>query len=416
MNKRDTRDLCRLAFSNATLGMALVTPSGRLVACNGAFRSLIGLPREAPRADADSVRVFACDDVRHAIGNALADGWAACTLAVESRPGERWAVHVAVLPATESGELLLLSEWRCVHGCTGVEQALHDSERRFRELQENLPVGIYRAGEDGTIETANPALVSMMGYGSFRELEDADLERVWLDPHARDELIRRLRAEGAVFGYTARLRRKDGAELIGSFDARGTFDDKGRLIYFDTIVQDMTERVRAQEELKRLARTDSLTGLCNRQHLMALLAAELDRASRYHHPLSFMILDLDHFKSINDSHGHLAGDKVLVTFGSIIRGMARSADFAGRYGGEEFCVGLPETTLAGALQVAERIREATANTSVELEAGGTARVTCSIGVAEVTSADVDQLIARADAALYEAKRLGRNRVVASGPR
>ena len=166
------------------------------------------------------------------------------------------------------------------------------------------------------------------------------------------------------------------------------------------------ERVRA--EFEYLATHDTLTGAYTRRAVLAACADELARWSRYGSPFSLLIFDLDHFKRINDEHGHLVGDQVLVDFGQRIQSLLRTADRLGRHGGEEFMAILPETDAAAATQVAERMRAALDTTAA---ATGLPHYTVSIGVTVVQAGDstVDALIARADAALYQAKAQGRNR-------
>ena len=166
------------------------------------------------------------------------------------------------------------------------------------------------------------------------------------------------------------------------------------------------------ETLLDLSTRDPLTGLANRGSALAELQNRFGLSSRYDRPLSLVVCDLDHFKQVNDTHGHGAGDQVLRSFGERVMGTLREADFAGRIGGEEFLMVLPETDLAGSHPFAERLRKAIAGTPVPLSTGGALAVTCSLGIAQRTSMDLDagQLLARADAALYRAKAEGRNRV------
>lgn len=171
------------------------------------------------------------------------------------------------------------------------------------------------------------------------------------------------------------------------------------------------ELTRLNVELERLAKEDPLTGLANRRCFMEQFENEFRRARRYGSRLALMILDLDHFKKINDTHGHQAGDRVLVSFAKEISVHIRSTDMAGRYGGEEFCVFLPEADISQAEGVAEKLRSAVA--SLRFEGEKPFAVTCSIGVSvmETDDADIADVIRRADRALYEAKDSGRNRVV-----
>ena len=163
---------------------------------------------------------------------------------------------------------------------------------------------------------------------------------------------------------------------------------------------------------------EGLTGLLRREAILEQLDRELERALRYSRPLTIAMADLDHFKEVNDRHGHLAGDALLRRIAKVVAGGLRSTDWIGRYGGEEFLLVLPETDMAGAAMVAEKIRRLVQGTPVPLEDGAPARVTISIGLAtlgdvmgpgqgKVTGRD---LIAAADRSLYAAKHAGRNRV------
>jgi diguanylate cyclase (GGDEF)-like protein len=171
----------------------------------------------------------------------------------------------------------------------------------------------------------------------------------------------------------------------------------------------VTERT---AELTQLATTDSLTGLANRRHFMEQGWREIERARRYRQPLALMLVDIDHFKDINDRHGHPVGDRVLQMVAQACRASARNADLPGRIGGEEFGLLMPETGMVSAQLAAERMRRAVA--AADFSAAGLAQgVTASIGVAVLEDGDatLERLLARADKALYQAKQFGRNRVV-----
>ncbi len=164
-----------------------------------------------------------------------------------------------------------------------------------------------------------------------------------------------------------------------------------------------------------LAQHDGLTGLANRRYLMERLHQEVELAERYQTSLSVIMLDLDKFKSFNDSYGHVKGDELLKAFSSMVKKAVRSTDIPGRYGGEEFCVVLPNTSVKGALVIAERIRAAMEALRIPLEDGQPpVGRTASIGVAEFSAGDsIEKLLSHADAALYQAKEAGRNRVECS---
>ena len=171
------------------------------------------------------------------------------------------------------------------------------------------------------------------------------------------------------------------------------------------------KNVQLFRKVRDLAVVEPLTGCVTRHHGIERLGAELRRAQRSHMPLSIVMLDLDHFKSVNDRQGHLCGDQVLVGVGRILRETLRVSDERCRYGGEEFLLVLPDTTAEGAARVAENLRARFAATPV-LCARGSVKFTASLGVAQALpgEADVNAVLGRADAALYAAKAAGRNRV------
>jgi diguanylate cyclase (GGDEF)-like protein len=169
----------------------------------------------------------------------------------------------------------------------------------------------------------------------------------------------------------------------------------------------------AQAELRRLASIDELTGVANRRWFTAMAGRELERCRRFHHPLALLMIDVDHFKRVNDTHGHAVGDEVLKAFTRVLESNLRSVDLLGRLGGEEFAVILPEAELAAAMQTGERLRGSVEALRFPIESGKVLHITASVGIAILNGGgeSLDSLLARADAALYAAKGQGRNRVV-----
>lgn len=171
------------------------------------------------------------------------------------------------------------------------------------------------------------------------------------------------------------------------------------------------ERVQMLEKLKKLSITDGLTQLFNSRHFYAQLKGEIGRSNRYKHPLSLLLLDIDHFKNYNDTYGHLEGDKVLVRLGQVIKQVLRKMDSAYRYGGEEFTVILPETVGAEAETVAQRLRITVENENFTPSTVEDVPITISVGVTEYNpKEDIATFIQRADQAMYTSKQEGRNRV------
>jgi diguanylate cyclase (GGDEF)-like protein/PAS domain S-box-containing protein len=187
----------------------------------------------------------------------------------------------------------------------------------------------------------------------------------------------------------------------------------GQADRFVHVARDITERKSFEDKLRKLATTDSLTNIWNRRHFRYLAKRELDRTKRYGGELALMMIDLDHFKRINDTYGHAVGDEALKTVAAIGRATLRRIDMFARYGGEEFVIALPETSLEQALQVAERLRLTLNETPITTETEAKPLyMTVSIGltVTGPGSADLNTLLKQADEALYRAKDNGRNRV------
>lgn len=203
---------------------------------------------------------------------------------------------------------------------------------------------------------------------------------------------------------------KDDVQILAALASHiGTALETARAVQLEI------ERKALESDLEKAfdqATTDALTGLRNRRFLETRLADELARAKRSRRPFSLILIDVDHFKKVNDTWGHLAGDRVLATVARIVAQSIRSTDLAARYGGEEFCILAPETDAEGARILAERIREEVAAREIDLPEGGSTRVTASFGVAEfgVSAIDEDGLFQAADDALYAAKESGRNQV------
>jgi diguanylate cyclase (GGDEF)-like protein/PAS domain S-box-containing protein len=201
------------------------------------------------------------------------------------------------------------------------------------------------------------------------------------------------------------------------------FDEMGRVVSVIEYTRDITQRKMAEAErdilvdkLQYLYRTDDLTGLLNRRALIEELEDEVRRTKRYKSDLSLIICDIDYFKEVNDNFGHDTGDRVLQNVSDLIKESLRNTDIIGRYGGDEFLLILPETSMGRAKEIADRIRLAVKEFELQMEGNKPIRTTVSLGVAEFNAdkENINGLIKRADNALYMAKGKGRNRVYIIG--
>ncbi|MFE8070284.1 diguanylate cyclase [Marinobacteraceae bacterium S3BR75-40.1] len=208
-------------------------------------------------------------------------------------------------------------------------------------------------------------------------------------------------------GY--RIRMRDG-RILERY-SQGLRDPEGRYWGRIWFYHDITEHELVTQALLRLSRTDPLTETLNRRAFMTALDEEFHRARRYKHDLTVMMLDLDHFKKVNDQYGHEGGDKALKVFAETVRPLLRDSDCLARLGGEEFAIMLPETDLAEGRKIAERVGKATARASIQCRRG-VFGITVSIGLAGMQAGDstTEDLLSRADKALYRAKTGGRDRV------
>ena len=227
-----------------------------------------------------------------------------------------------------------------------------------------------------------------------------------------EHVSRRLKILGGLEAHAVELTRPDGRSLrvMGAPVLIG-----GQAEGLVLLQEDITERKNHQATLERLATIDHLTGLLNRRAFLEATEREVRRAHRYGQPLAMIMLDIDHFKRINDGHGHPAGDEVLRRVAATCRGMLRDEDLMGRLGGEEFAITLVHPPLPQAAAVAERLRKAVSELVIE-HGGSRITVTISLGIAEIGESlnSLDHLVSMADGHLYTAKREGRNRVCAAG--
>jgi len=312
---------------------------------------------------------------------------------------------------------------------TTAARAMPVNTPALQAVFEQASDGIALIDDGGIIIAMNPALERLTGHTASEVIGRTSCRAVLACKDAAGEWLcdRPCPGEAALTtGLTTPCQEllvltKDGGRVPVSASFTPLDLAPGGRRLFLLVVRDITTQYHDTQRLRHLAHlsmTDALTGLDNRRSLMVRLGGEIVRARRYHHTLSLLFMDVDHFKLYNDQHGHRRGDAALTTIGRLLKHQMRETDFAARYGGEEFVLLLPETDTPQARVLAEQLRRVIACQLEEQPPGPTgarAGLTVSIGVATFPS-DADNgpgLLEEADRALYAAKAAGRNRVTCS---
>ena len=296
------------------------------------------------------------------------------------------------------------------------EHLLRDDPGRYIELVSNVSAyGIYMMDVDGYILSWNNGAANITGFAE-REVLGMPQSKVVGEPAAVEGILQRAMHFARLNNHCGEVqtrRRRNGDYFFAQVTLDVVRDAAGEITGFIEVFSDITEQKQREDALYRSATRDSLTGVFSRGHFIEMANMEIDRARRFAEPLSIAMFDIDHFKAINDTYGHAAGDKVIIALTQSIAGYIRKIDFIGRIGGEEFAVLLPRANKDPALEVARRLRLIVSEQVVDI---GEAEVsfTVSIGVAALrpTTRDLADLMRNADAALYKAKREGRNRAEA----
>ena len=323
------------------------------------------------------------------------------------RQGLRWRQGDARPQRLADGSTLWHGFITDVTGRKQVEERLRASEERFRKVFEEGPLGMTIIDLEYRFTRVNRNFCTMLGYSEeeltgipFAEITHPD--DVNKDISLAESLMKN---EIPLYNIEKRYIRKDNRIIWATLTASCARSDSGEPLYGIGMIEDITERKGMEADLLKAATFDHLTGIFNRQTLDNKLATERERFARYERVFSLIMLDLDGFKMINDTHGHQKGDLVLIAVTDAIRTSIRSVDIPGRWGGDEFVVLVPETDVPGVILIAEKLRKKIEELTIE----HVDKITASFGVTAYHKDDtIEMMITRADLNLYGAKKRGGN--------
>lgn len=296
-----------------------------------------------------------------------------------------------------------------------------DREEKFRVIADYSHSWESWFSGDGKLLWVNPGVERLTGYNAEECMNQRSHPMEIIHPEDRETVARAMAAAGkqpSMKELEFRVVCKDGTVRWCAAVSQPAIDTQGRNVGFRASIRDISDRKALQQQLEVLASTDPLTGVVNRRRFFHTAEAELYRARRYDRPLVLALVDIDHFKRINDTYGHAVGDDTLKTLAHAFANRLRRSDLFARFGGEEFVLLLPETQLGDGLRLCERLRQMVETIKLQIpDRAEPFGFTVSIGVADLQHEgdSLNQLLARADAALYKAKRDGRNQVAYGAP-
>lgn len=324
----------------------------------------------------------------------------------------KWVHERGVAVADEQGTLVIEGFIEDVTAQRSLAEAQQAAEQRYRHIFEHASEGIFQSSPEGQYLAVNPALARLYGYDDAQALITGlqNISRQLYVKEGQRELFRQMMAEqGEVLNFESEIYRADGSRIWISENAHTVCDAEGKLLYYEGTVQDISERRRYQQELEHQANHDTLTGLPNRMLLSDRVEQGIARAERLGYHLVVVFIDLDHFKFINDSLGHDAGDELLKEVALRLRRCLRSSDTVARLGGDEFVLLLADHFRAST--VIDQLQRVLGEIARPVQLSGREfQVGASLGVAMYPGDGEDalSLFKHADAAMYAAKGNGRN--------
>ena len=295
-----------------------------------------------------------------------------------------------------------------------IQQELFNTEQKYRSMFENSTLGMFQTTESGTYLNANQALANLYGYSTAYDLIQAlnnISQQLYVDDARRNDFIDQVRQYGRVQNFESEVYTRDGGRIWISENAHAVYDAEGQILYYEGTVEDITERKFNEQRIRRQAVTDKLTGLLNRHAFGNKLTSLMADADRHQHKIAIAFIDLDHFKLINDTLGHSAGDRLLVQIAQRLMASTRPSDAIIRFGGDEFVMLYPGVKSAADIEpLLARVMQAISQPILIND--HEFNMTCSVGVSLYPdhADNSDVLLSCADSALYSAKNAGKNKV------
>jgi diguanylate cyclase (GGDEF)-like protein/PAS domain S-box-containing protein len=411
---QESEDKYRRIFENIQDVYYEVAMDGTFVEISPSVENLFGYSREnllgtsiaSLYADPEKRRVFLRD---------ILETGRVYDYEIVFKPRQGSLLHIAIntrlIPGRDGATHRIVGSMRDTTSRKHVEDALRASEERYRTLIENIPIAVNRTTPppNGRILMANPAFLRMFGISPEEEITKIDPAKYYFNAADREQFSKTLLSQGSLTGYEIRFQKTDGTPVWGAMTAQVVYEGNGNsAVCFNCVIEDITERKKSEETIRRLAYYDSLTGLPNRTLFRDRFTMALARADRNKEKVVLMMFDLDHFKNVNDTMGHPVGDLLLKAVADRLRSHLRKSDTIARLGGDEFTViysGINPTE-----QVTTLARKLLNAFEEPFLCGGyTIRITASVGVVVYPedATDIDMMVRNADIALYQAKNDGR---------
>ncbi|QTA79896.1 GGDEF and PAS domains-containing protein [Desulfonema limicola] len=414
---------CKDILENIADGVRIIDKNGHIVYANEAYCRLLGY--DISELKGKSLYDLCPVKYHPAIEKSLSKrepGQRSChELEYQDRKGNLLYLKVMSIPMFDNCSIFK-GNYAIVLDITDkkrLENELVKEKEFFNGLVTTCPDSIIGINRQGIIIIFNKAAEKLLGYKAEEVIGKMSIDHIYGSVHIAKKIKKYLYSDemgpkGQLEGMEVETPGKYGKSFPIRLSATLLFDSQGRETGSVGFFHDLTASKQMEAKLRELSIKDSLSGLYNQRHFYAVLSNEINRCKRNKNPLSLICFDLDNFKQCNDTLGHLEGDNIIRMAGKVLEETLRTTDFAFRYGGDEFMVILPETSMEGALFSSERIRD-TFNSRWFFNSCKNENlipVTLSMGVAEIADNEIaDTFIKRADLAMYEAKRGGGNKTV-----